>query len=99
MWLGPNVVAVGVFVRLRAANRCDVQLPHFLPQDRRGIDQLIGAALVRTDICSRLLAHDDCLALEFCISEDAWNCLKVIRATSLVDFCRQFLQISVAIRE
>jgi hypothetical protein len=90
------VAQVAVSVQLPLADQLEQVMPRFSLEDRRCINKLIGMALVCTDICNRLLTHDDSLAGEFGISDDAWSQLKTIHASSLRTFCRQYLYLTIS---
>jgi hypothetical protein len=63
---------------------------HVLSQDeRKRLDNLVGVALLDTEICDRLLGgQDESLFSAFGISEETQQQLRSIRATTLADFAQ-----------
>lgn len=82
------VMDISPWPKGRGFSGSDAWWKHTLNQEeRKRLDDLVGAALLDPDICERLVnKRDDSLLRAFGLSEETQGWLRGIKASSLVEF-------------
>jgi hypothetical protein len=63
------------------------------PIEERLLNKMVGQSLSEPELCQRILTHDPKLIEEFNLSENVWQVIYTIHATTLQDFCTQLLEV------